>query len=379
MHRSAALLGALLALASPLACGSSTSTPSSPSTTGDAGAEAQTPAKPTPTCTTPTTPCGDTCVNRNTDVKNCGTCGAVCKAGQVCAAGTCAQSVAFTISSLFWGDTDRAGVPSSTAWKSYGLNIDGLTSTSSSTDLCKLAPGAPKGVQNDGTGGIDNAFGANIVPIFLSIVGSDWGKKYNDDLAAGTGLLLLDLRGFSGETDLPLLSVRVLGAADYPGKPKLDGTDRWPVLSSSFDGTGKAVVSFDAAKLAGGVLDTGPRSGSLLVPHPFVPVPIEKVRITGTIAGTRIRNGVISGVIPFAKMEALFRDNAGRVSASLCAGEAVENVVAQLRQASDILVDGTQDPAKACDGISIGLGFEGVGVEIGDTVKPADPLPNPCK
>jgi hypothetical protein len=29
-----------------------------------------------------------------------------------------------------------------------------------------------------------------------------------------------------------------------------------------------------------------------------------------------------------------------------------------IQQASDILTDGTQDPTKTCDGISIGLGFE---------------------
>ena len=37
----------------------------------------------------------------------------------------------------------------------------------------------------------------------------------------------------------------------------------------------------------------------------------------------------------------------------------------ELIQASDIMQDGTQDPTKTCDGISIGIGFEARVVQLG--------------
>jgi hypothetical protein len=42
-------------------------------------------------------------------------------------------------------------------------------------------------------------------------------------------------------------------------------------------------------------------------------------------------------------------------------------------QASDILQDGTQDPTKTCDGITIGLGFEADAVLLGPAVPPPPP------
>ena len=51
---------------------------------------------------------------------------------------------------------------------------------------------------------------------------------------------------------------------------------------------------------------------------------------------------------------------------------------AQIRQASDIMVDGTQDPAKTCNGISIGLGFEMSELQFGNVANPVAPTPHIC-
>ena len=50
----------------------------------------------------------------------------------------------------------------------------------------------------------------------------------------------------------------------------------------------------------------------------------------------------------------------------------------QIRQASDILKDGTQDPSKVCNGISIGLGFKVREVQFGNVAPFTPPGPNPC-
>lgn len=53
-------------------------------------------------------------------------------------------------------------------------------------------------------------------------------------------------------------------------------------------------------------------------------------------------------------------------------------ILNQLRQASDILLDGSQDPNKVCDGISIGLGFTMKAAQLGGIAPPVSPPPNPC-
>lgn len=67
-------------------------------------------------------------------------------------------------------------------------------------------------------------------------------------------------------------------------------------------------------------------------------------------------------------------DGSGTVT---LAGSAIENIFTQIAQTSDIMQDGTQDPTKTCDGISIGLGFEASVVQLGPMV-PAVTMPDPC-
>ena len=64
----------------------------------------------------------------------------------------------FALYSLSLGEADRSGATNPNAWKKYGYNLDGVVSTKSSTDVCKLAPGASSATQEDGDNGIDNSF-----------------------------------------------------------------------------------------------------------------------------------------------------------------------------------------------------------------------------
>jgi len=49
-----------------------------------------------------------------------------------------------------------------------------------------------------------------------------------------------------------------------------------------------------------------------------------------------------------------------------------------MRQAADIMLDGSQNPDQVCDGISIGLGFTMKRVELGAVGASQPPLPDPC-
>ncbi len=90
-------------------------------------------------------------------------------------------------------------------------------------------------------------------------------------------------------------------------------------------------------------------------------------------------NGTIAGVIDTEQLITGLQSVAGRISPSLC-GNAFSGIADQIRQASDILSDGTNTAGSACNGISIGLGF--VGKKIANPTKIASDdgavPPDPC-
>lgn len=346
----------------------------------DAGSDAPSSAKPGPRCDAPRAICGDACVDLGADGRNCGGCGVTCAPKESCVSAKCMPVGAFVVSRLFLGDTTRAGVASSTAWRDIGENVDGRTSTAASTDVCMPLAGAPRAVHDDGASGIDNAWGRAIVPL-ISAASSGISQQANDAIASGRSPLVLRFDGYAGQVDLRTLSVSALDAAPL-ASPRFDGTDRWPIFARSFDGAGGSRVVFPAASLSGGVVGTGPRSRSLLLRLPSgtasFDLAIGVARITATLSSKGLVQGTVSGVIPVESLVQAFRLALAQSPQPLCSGSTVDSVVQQVRQAADILVDGSQDPGRFCDGISIGIGFEAAHTAIGDTV--ADPAPpaNPC-
>jgi hypothetical protein len=85
-------------------------------------------------------------------------------------------------------------------WMSIGFDLDGKCTTKTSTDVCTLAPGAPKSTQVDGAGGIDNSWGENICPILVTTSGTGScstkiARVYVKTDPSGAGTLSLDLGG----------------------------------------------------------------------------------------------------------------------------------------------------------------------------------------
>ncbi len=90
-------------------------------------------------------------------------------------------------------------------------------------------------------------------------------------------------------------------------------------------------------------------------------------------------DGTIAGVIDTEQFISELAKVAGSFDTSLCSGSTFDSIAQQIRQASDIMSDGTNgDPSKTCDAISIGLGFNGHGVTLGDVAAPVTPPPDPC-
>jgi hypothetical protein len=310
----------------------------------------------------------------------------------------------FAIRHIWVGDLDPAtGEPSSTAWATLGFDIDGKVTSKCSTDVCQLAPGASRTTQIDGQGGADNSFGANVMPMLDTIfpafqpcilgpcsgVPAEAGESFRDSISAGKVTDLIVVRGLgSGPTVSPLapLAASFVVAAPLGKTPSWSADDVWPFDPSSLwnADAGAPLLAFAQSYVTGGVLVAEPPSGGGEIalgyagPSLFV-MPVRHVQIAMTLSadGMSATSGTISGVIPVDRLVEAFRPLFGTVSPSFCSASAFGSFAQQLEQAADILLDGTNDPSQACDGVSIGLGFDAVRVQVGP-VADILPQPDPC-
>jgi hypothetical protein len=284
----------------------------------------------------------------------------------------------FAVKRVYLGEADRSGVPAPAAWKNYGRDIDGLQTTSTSTDVCTLGPGAPKSVQTDGNAGIDNSWGASVLPIFETISSAPT-PSVTATSAIGVGLttLLIQISGLSddpAQTASGLTGTVVAGATDIA--PAFDSSTSWPTLS------GETPASFSAS-VAGGVVTTSPSATPLVFELPLSPTITLKLTIHEPVVTfthsdpADLTNGTISGVLDPNELIAAFGAIAGELSTSLC-GTAQQGVDDQLRQDSEILLDGTNQAGTPCTGISIGLGFDAVRIAPSTSSGPLASPPNPC-
>jgi hypothetical protein len=297
-------------------------------------------------------------------------------------------SATYAISKLYLGDTDRDGTPDKVnGWKQYGFDLDGEISTAQSTGLCKPRNNAaPKQVYPDGFGGIDNSFGRNILPMLLGIE-FDFPQKQNDAIASGGFTILFDVVGLGGDPNQSPLVARGYAGAKLGAFPKFDGSDVWPVDPTSLAdpaSLASAKLQFGQSYLTGNTwvglaqgeafltLDAGPAPLRIPIQHIIVDMTLNSSHDAAT-------NGTIAGVIPLDAFIAEIKKMAGEFDPSLCVGPTIDSIDAQIAQAADIMHDGTQDPTKECDAISIGIGFDARRVQLGPIAPPVSPPPPPCQ
>ncbi len=289
--------------------------------------------------------------------------------------------VILAIRKLYLGDTDRNDVRSQNAWQQYGIDLDGKTTDRNSMDVCTLAASAGRYVQIDGLNGIDNGFGANLLPIILTTSGQDFGTKANDAISSGgapTTVVQINRVG----TKLP---GSIFVGAPLGALASWDGNDVWPIDSASvIDGSAsKPTLVFGDGYMNDRVWVGASTRTTALLPLMFLDgslVQVDRVQITMTIAldGRSATQGVLSGVLPIEPYIAAMKKVAGRISTSLCQDSAFESVAHQIRERADILHDGSNMAGVPCDAISIGLGFDATIVKLGGVVTPAAPA-DPCR
>jgi hypothetical protein len=317
----------------------------------------------------------------------------------------------YALHKLYMGDTDRAGVQSAEAWKSFGYDLDGKITTQASTDVCQLQAGASKSVQIDGNDGIDNSFGANIMPIIQTLT-SGASQTVNDSIQAGSFTVLSYVVGFddsagnmttaTGLTGV-LLAGGDYGAAHDGGAPTWDMSTHWPIrpellscypstgsdmCTSSTDPIAAADVQFKSAFQTKGTFVNGTPGDlmlSLTISDSTITLDVHSAIVSfDPKAPGSVTNGTIAGALNTNELIAGLQKVAGHISMILCAGSAFQSISTQIAQTSDIVVSGnsvTNDASTMCNGISVGLGFDATEIALptGADIAPMTPAgPDPC-
>ncbi len=302
-------------------------------------------------------------------------------------AGTTATILA--ASKLYLGESDTSGNATTSAWQSFGFNLDGLASTKTGTNHCKLPANTPPSNKEDGANGVDNSFGRNILPILKSFVSAP-SEEVNQAIAEGSFTIMLKMDNLDAEQNQSQVTASLYGGADLGGAPNWDGTDEWPVFPELLNGgnINDPKVKFPNSYVAGGTwvsgtsgtvdlsVSIGGQSLSLIIENAFV-----TVDITGTGPTATGTNGIIAGVIRTTQLVGEIEKVAGQLTdGQLCPGNpTLEGALASIRQASDIMSDGSNgDASKDCDAISIGIGFEAKGVLLGPVAPPSTGGTDPC-
>jgi len=291
------------------------------------------------------------------------------------------EGTVLAVKQLYFGDGNSG------EWKKFGFNIDGLVSTGVSKDVCKPSAGGMAGTAYpDGDQGIDNSFGKNLLPTILSLYPT-WAPDINNSIQNGFFTVLLKMECLPATGDAPSITTKLFGGTKLGAKPKWDGMDKWPVepelLSNPMDPTSSAII-FKKSSVKGETFDSGKNVTFILtVPvntatsSTSIKLTLYAAQMTMNFASGRksATSGMVGGVLNTEEFVAEIKkvgDLLGICNTSLLAG-----LLDQVRQASDIMTDGTQDPNQTCDGISMGLGFDVQEAQLGD-VGPATPMGSAC-
>jgi hypothetical protein len=304
------------------------------------------------------------------------------------------------ISKLYLGDVDPDGTPDkSNGWKFFGYDLDGQNDTPTTVHHCQPNSMAPfKNISVNGNNGIDNAFGHTILPIILGL-SSSASMKINDSIAMGAFTVMLDMEKLGSGTDYQGLTTQLFAGGNLGMTPKWDGTDKWPVapelLNDGMTIASGSKVQFPMSYVTSNTWVSGGKGNvtlALSVSGFTLSLTISNAQLSLQMAPDHTSGvkGVIAGVLNTDELTSQLQMVAGSFDPTLCSGSVIGSIITQIKQASDIMSDGTQGPAgctatgtgasacPTCDGISIGLGFEAKAVQLGMVAPAAACKPNPC-
>jgi hypothetical protein len=282
------------------------------------------------------------------------------------------------VSQLYFGEGNNG------EWKSYGFNLDGLSSTATSTDLCQPNSGAmPSVPYPDGNNGIDNSFGKNLLPVILGL-DTTWTTDVNTAIQLGDFTVLLELDCLPPTGVVPVFNTKLFGGGALPMPPKFDGTDKWPVvpelLSDPMDPE-SSLVQFPMCSVDAKNTFSAGMNGTYIIIIPVMSqgntttmkLTLHAAQVTMSLSPDRKSaiNGMIGGVLDTEEFIAELK-KVGYLLA-ICGNAGLSGLETVVRQASDIMVTGKQDPMMTCNGISVGIGFDMKPAQIGVVAPAAAP------
>jgi hypothetical protein len=296
----------------------------------------------------------------------------------------------FAVTRLFLGDTQRDGTKSATAWKQLGYDLDGKASTRTSSDVCTPHDSKQLAQQSDGDEGIDNAWGAAVVPILQSIT-YPVSERATQAILGGGYTVLVAVAGLSDDPSQTNTGVagRVLLGAPLAAAPSFATTDDWPVAPASLASgflDGGAKTAFPTAYVTGGRWVGVPSADlvmhlawvgdpAIAIIGPAFDMTIHHVVVTfDHLSPSRLSNGTIAGVISARELAAKVRPVLAEFGGTFCSTDTSafeEDVLA----AADMMLDGSNAPGAECDAISIGIGFEAAEIGNVTSVGQDPPLP----
>ena len=288
-------------------------------------------------------------------------------------------------------------------WCSSSTKFRTVTGTASlKSSSITNSGGAPGTVYADGDDGIDNSFGKILLPIITSFAPTA-SADINESIQEGGFTIIVNIDDLgAGQNYDPLTAGLFAGVTlvDDPHAampmeltPAFDGTDLWPVapellatgspMDNCQDDPCTSQVVFNQAYMTDGTFVSGSPGSldlALSVAGFSLNLTIAQAVISMDIneARTDAQNGTIAGVIPVEQLISELQKVAGSFDEGLCSGTTFESIADQIRQASDIMADGSQNPDETCNAISIGLGFNAKPVLVGVVDNPAEPQPDPC-
>jgi cysteine-rich repeat protein len=327
---------------------------------------------------------------------------------------TSLQNLYFGWNRIWIGETDLEGTASIDAWQSFGFDLDG-TCTNSSTcpdvqnvQACK--PGSDQ-IPFDGALCRDNTF-ASLQPVAAAVpeIGERFGiseAEFNCNLWRGNYTVVTRLSGYNGRPNDSDVRVDVYISpgserqqpwqcptedfARYPSwrlaeKFKIDpetftseaGQDGELPESSVFDAHGFVRDGYLVFKLPDGSVvrlagdGTRYRGFALKTYQGVYTSRLERAQD----GRWHMRDGMVAGRVLGEDLIASFRQ------IGLCKGVGLDgfydSVVEYIEQNSDVLSDGSNDPERACDAMSFGIGFEAAQLTPGATTN-ATPLVECCE
>ncbi|MFO0666509.1 MAG: hypothetical protein U0174_21320 [Polyangiaceae bacterium] len=272
------------------------------------------------------------------------------------------------------------------AWKNIGYNLDGKVSTKTANDVCK--PKIP-GIMADGKDGIDNSFGQNLISLLNTALGSSSGgnveSSVNKTVAEGNFTLLFQAKGLPADgASATGVTGQVFIGAPFGSVPSFSKNDDWPVRKDfTENGTAdSSKVKFTNAYVNKGVFVSGDPSTialTLTVSGVGLTLNIQRAVVTWKTSGAGLAEGVVAGIISADDVVKQIKELAPKLSSQACNG-AADKTIETVGNYADILLDGTTDGSRTCDGISIGLGF--TAAEVKNPTKVVDPVStatDPCK